>query len=203
MHAPPTDSATLPVQQKSSVDEGPVVEPSRGSRSGIPWWIWALAGALFFTYATLSLRIHQRMLSHSFDLGIFEQIVRSYAHGHLPVSEIKGPDFPILGDHFSPILALVAPVYRLWPSPMALLVVQAALIAASVLPLTLWARRALGSPPPRSSGSATASPGVSRAGSAPTSMNGPSPFPFSRTHSRLSRRAGCVPRSAGLCPCCW
>ncbi|MCX5109767.1 DUF2079 domain-containing protein [Streptomyces sp. NBC_00378] len=146
MQAPPTDSATLPVQQKSTVDEGPVVEPSRGSRSDSPWWIWALAGALFFTYATLSLRIHQRMLSHSFDLGIFEQVVRSYAHGHLPVSEIKGPDFPILGDHFSPILILVVPVYWLWPSAMALLVVQAALIAASVLPLTLWARRALGSP---------------------------------------------------------
>ncbi|MFE6496766.1 DUF2079 domain-containing protein [Streptomyces sp. NPDC057748] len=145
MQAPPADSATLPVQQKSTVDEGPVVEPSRGSRSDSPWWIWALAGALFFTYATLSLRIHQRMLSHSFDLGIFEQVVRSYAHGHLPVSEVKGPDFPILGDHFSPILVLVVPVYWLWPSAMALLVVQAALIAASVLPLTLWARRALGS----------------------------------------------------------
>ncbi|MFE7326309.1 DUF2079 domain-containing protein [Streptomyces sp. NPDC057565] len=85
------------------------------------------------------------MLTHSFDLGIFEQAVRSYAHGHLPVSEIKGPDFPILGDHFSPILALVAPVYRLWPSAMALLVVQAALVAVSVMPLAVWARRALGS----------------------------------------------------------
>ncbi|MGW3657710.1 DUF2079 domain-containing protein [Streptomyces sp. NPDC005151] len=122
-----------------------MVEPSRGSRSDIPWWIWALAGTLFFTYATLSLRIHQRMLTHGFDLGIFEQVVRSYVHGHLPVSEIKGPDFPILGDHFSPILALVAPVYRLWPSAMALLVVQAALVAVSVMPLAVWARRALGS----------------------------------------------------------
>ncbi|MFE9765387.1 DUF2079 domain-containing protein [Streptomyces sp. NPDC005808] len=94
---------------------------------------------------TLSLRLHQRMLSNAFDLGIFEQVIRSYADGHLPVSEVKGPDFPVLGDHFHPVLALVAPLYRLWPSPQVLLVVQAALIAASVLPLAMWARRALGS----------------------------------------------------------
>lgn len=107
--------------------------------------MWALAGTLFFAYMTLSLRLHQRMLSNAFDLGIFEQVIRSYADGHLPVSEVKGPDYPVLGDHFHPVLALVAPFYRLWPSPQVLLVVQAALIAASVLPLALWARRALGS----------------------------------------------------------
>ncbi|WP_189311594.1 DUF2079 domain-containing protein [Streptomyces brasiliensis] len=104
-----------------------------------------MAGALFFVYAALSLRIHHRMLSNSYDLGIFEQVVRSYADGHLPVSELKGPGYPILGDHFSPILALVAPFYALHRSAGTLLVVQAALIALSVVPLTLWARRSLGS----------------------------------------------------------
>ncbi|MFF1747075.1 DUF2079 domain-containing protein [Streptomyces mirabilis] len=145
MQAPPIDSAVLP-RGRSASEEEAVDDPSRGSRSDIPWWLWALVGALFFAYTTLSLRIHQRMLSNSFDLGIFDQVVRSYAHGHLPVSEVKGPDYPVLGDHFSPILALIAPFYRLWPTAMTLLVVQAAVIAASVLPLTLWARRTLGSP---------------------------------------------------------
>ncbi|MGW0993448.1 DUF2079 domain-containing protein [Streptomyces sp. NPDC002520] len=104
-----------------------------------------MAGALFLVYATLSLRIHHRMLSNSYDLGIFEQAVRSYADGHLPVSELKAPDFPILGDHFSPVLALIAPFYALHRSAGTLLVAQAALIALSVVPLTLWARRSLGS----------------------------------------------------------
>ncbi|MFF3321566.1 DUF2079 domain-containing protein [Streptomyces sp. NPDC002889] len=143
MHAPPTDSATLPTQQ-SALEEETVAQPSTESRSAVTWWIWALAGALFFTYMALSLRLHQRMLTNAFDLGIFEQIVRSYANGQLPVSEVKGPDFPIFGDHVSPVLALLAPLYWLWPSPSALLVAQAALIAASVLPLTAWARRTLG-----------------------------------------------------------
>ncbi|MFE7777039.1 DUF2079 domain-containing protein [Streptomyces sp. NPDC057445] len=130
---------------KPAFDAETAQEPSGGSRSEVAWWIWALAGALFFTYTVLSLRIHERMLSNSFDLGIFEQAIRSYADGHLPVSEVKGPDFPILGDHFSPVLVLVAPLYALWSSPKVLLVTQALLIAASVMPLALWARRSLGS----------------------------------------------------------
>lgn len=111
------------------------------------WWVWALAGTLFLVYTTLSVTIHQRMLSNAYDLGIFEQVVRSYANGHLPVSELKAPGFPVLGDHFSPVLALVAPFYWVWRTPVTLLVVQAALIAASVLPLTFWARRSLGTVP--------------------------------------------------------
>ncbi|POX49981.1 DUF2079 domain-containing protein [Streptomyces sp. Ru72] len=143
MQAPTTDSVTLPPQQSASGKKA-TAEPTRGMRSEIPWWVWVLSAALFSVYTTLSVRIHLRMLSNAFDLGIFEQAVRSYAHGHLPVSEIKGPGFPVLGDHFHPILALMAPFYRLWPSPIVLLVVQAGLIAVSVVPLVCWARRTLG-----------------------------------------------------------
>ncbi|KMO99120.1 hypothetical protein ACS04_03960 [Streptomyces roseus] len=107
--------------------------------------MWAMASGLFLLYMLLSLRTHERLLSHAFDLAIFEQAVRSYAEGHLPLSEVKGPGFPVLGDHFSPVLAVLAPLYRLWPSARTLLVAQAGLIAVSVLPLTQWARRSLGS----------------------------------------------------------
>lgn len=145
MQASPADSVVLTPPHESAPGAGAAVEQIPKTRSRIPWWIQALAGTLFLAYATLSLRLHQRLFSAAYDLGIFEQVVRSYANGHLPVSEIKGPDFPVLGDHFSPVLALVAPFYRLWPTPVTLLVVQSALIAASVLPLTVWARRTLGS----------------------------------------------------------
>lgn len=146
MQAPSTSLGTNLPSQQSALDRKIESEPTRNNRFDGPWWVWAMAVVLFFVYAALSLRIHHRMLSNSYDLGIFEQVVRSYADGHLPVSELKGPDFPILGDHFSPILALVAPFYALHRSAGTLLVVQAALIALSVVPLTLWARRSLGSP---------------------------------------------------------
>ncbi|MFJ5233322.1 DUF2079 domain-containing protein [Kitasatospora sp. NPDC088391] len=73
-----------------------------------------------------------------FDLGIFDQGVRGYAHFGLPVSTLKSvhhefpPGFSLLGDHFSPVLALLAPLYWLWDDPRMLLVGQAALYAAGV-----------------------------------------------------------------------
>ncbi|MFD9222323.1 DUF2079 domain-containing protein [Streptomyces sp. NPDC060064] len=146
MQALPT--ATLTAPPEHSAAEGVAAGgPADNDRSRVVWWMWALTGALFSTYLLLSLLLHEHLRTSSFDLAIFEQVVRSYAEGHLPVSEVRGPDFPVLGDHFSPILALIAPLYWLWASPKVLLAVQAALIAVSVLPLTLWARRALGSPP--------------------------------------------------------
>ncbi|MGW7437483.1 DUF2079 domain-containing protein [Streptomyces sp. NPDC054849] len=80
----------------------------------------------------------------SWDLGIFEQAIRAYAHLQVPVADLKGPGANILGDHFSPIIALVAPVYRVFPGPVTLLVVQAALFALSAVPVTRAAGRLLG-----------------------------------------------------------
>ncbi|MDT0465436.1 DUF2079 domain-containing protein [Streptomyces gibsoniae] len=99
---------------------------------------------LFATYGAVSLRLQERMLTTGYDLGIFEQAVRSYAHGQLPVAELKGPGFPLLGDHFSPALAILAPLYRIWPTPVTLLVAQAALLAVAVVPIAGFAQRVLG-----------------------------------------------------------
>jgi len=107
-------------------------------------WVWALAGGLFALYLLVSVRRHLRLETTGYDLGIFEQAVRSYASGHWPTSELKGPDFPILGDHFSPVLALIAPFYKAFPSPITLLTVQAALFAVAVVPIAATAQRLLG-----------------------------------------------------------
>ncbi|GIH21598.1 DUF2079 domain-containing protein [Rugosimonospora africana] len=104
------------------------------------------ATVLFAAYAAIAVRRHQLLLTSGFDLGIFEQEVRSYAHGRLPTSSLKGPGFPLLGDHFSPIVATLAPVYRLFPSAVTLLVAQAALLAVAAIPLVRHARDRLGAP---------------------------------------------------------
>ena len=58
------------------------------------------------------------------DLLIFDQAVRSYAHFHLPVSRSSraaqlgsARTSPLLGNHWSPILASLAPLYWIWNSP--------------------------------------------------------------------------------------
>ncbi|MEU0073164.1 DUF2079 domain-containing protein [Streptomyces sp. NPDC006332] len=105
---------------------------------------WVLAGVLFLAYAVVSLSRYRHMTNRSWDLGIFEQAVRAYAHLRVPVADLKGPGFDILGDHFSPVTALLAPVYRVFPSPVTLLVAQAALFAVSAVPVTRAAGALLG-----------------------------------------------------------
>ncbi|MEU1179912.1 DUF2079 domain-containing protein [Streptomyces sp. NPDC005820] len=103
-----------------------------------------MATALFAVYATLSTLRYRHLGTRSWDLGIFEQAVRAYAHLRAPIVDLKGPGFNILGDHFSPVTALFAPAYRLFPTPVTLLVAQAALFALSAVPVTRAAARMLG-----------------------------------------------------------
>ncbi|MFE9724749.1 DUF2079 domain-containing protein [Streptomyces sp. NPDC005794] len=97
--------------------------------------------ALYFLYGYLRYRHFQ---SPSWDLGIFEQEVRAYAGFDAPVVDIKGPGYLILGDHFSPVVALLAPLYWIWPSALALLFAQAALFAASAVVVGRTAQQILG-----------------------------------------------------------
>jgi uncharacterized membrane protein len=115
--------------------------PFRRMRSMLPW---ACALTLFVLYALFSVQRHRQLETSGFDLGIFEQEVRCYAHGHLPTSTLKGPGYPLLGDHFSPITMLIAPIYRVFPFAITLLVVQAALLAVAVVPIAGWAERTVG-----------------------------------------------------------
>jgi uncharacterized membrane protein len=105
-------------------------------------WIWA--ALLFALYSTVSVRRHLLIRTTGYDLGIFEQAVRAYSRFEAPVVPLRGDGFNLLGDHFHPAVAVLAPLYRLWPSPLALLVAQAALIALAAVPLTGWALQALG-----------------------------------------------------------
>lgn len=103
-----------------------------------------LALVLFVIYARVSLLRIARGEAAAYDLGIFDEAIRSYAHFHAPMVPIKAPGFNLLGDHFHPIIALVAPFYWIWPSVKVLVVVQAGIIAASVIPVTRFAMRRLG-----------------------------------------------------------
>lgn len=81
-----------------------------------------------------------------FDVGIFDQGVRGYAHFGLPVSSLKSfhhefpPGFSLLGDHFSPVLALIAPLYWVWDDPRSLIIGQAVLFAGVPLARRIAAR---------------------------------------------------------------
>lgn len=77
-----------------------------------------------------------------FDLALFDQVVWRYSHFAAPYSSIEGQN--ILGDHFHPLLAILAPLYWIWSDPRTLLIAQAVLIAASIAPVFWFARPRLG-----------------------------------------------------------
>ena len=109
------------------------------------WWlptvIACAVGALYVVYSVAQWRA---LVVPSWDLGIFAEAVQAYSRFEAPIVPIKGPGYNLLGDHFHPILALLGPVYRLFPSALTLLVVQDVLIAASVVPVVRLAQRLLG-----------------------------------------------------------
>ncbi|MFK0203952.1 DUF2079 domain-containing protein [Streptomyces lavendulae] len=141
------ENEVLPSQPTQADERGDSVGDTPGGQRWHSWTTtgagfalpWGLATVFFVMYSAVSVRLHQRMLTTGYDLGIFEQAVRAYASGHAPASALKGPGFNLLGDHFSPILAGLAPFYRVFPSPLTLLVAQAALFAVAVVPLSRWA----------------------------------------------------------------
>lgn len=122
-------------------ETGPAV--AGGLRKATNRWPIVLATGFAGIYLVFCLWRHATFQTHGFDLGIFEQAVRSYAHGELPVSTIRDPALILFGDHFSPIIALLAPVYLVFPSAQTLLVAQALLFAVSIVPVTRTAIRLL------------------------------------------------------------
>ncbi len=105
---------------------------------------WLIALAVFACYAVISGYRYLRLASTSWDMGIFTEYVKRYAHLQAPIVDARAPGMNLLGDHFHPIVATVAPFFRLFPSPLTLLIAQALLAALSVIPVTRAAQQLLG-----------------------------------------------------------
>ncbi|MFE7132328.1 DUF2079 domain-containing protein [Streptomyces sp. NPDC057638] len=138
-----SDKITAPGEPGTapSTEPGPPPPTPRHAAALLPWG-WA--AVLFALYATVAVRRHLLLRTTGYDLGIFEQAIRAYAELRAPVVPLRGEGFNLLGDHFHPALAALAPLYRLWPSPLCLLLAQSALLALAVVPLARWAARSLG-----------------------------------------------------------
>jgi uncharacterized membrane protein len=88
---------------------------------------------------------------NGYDLAIFDQAVWHLSRFEWPETTlvvddaaIRIPLDSVWGDHFHPVLLLLAPLYWIWPDPRALLVAQAVLVAASIVPVFLLAWLRLG-----------------------------------------------------------
>ncbi|MEU9891580.1 DUF2079 domain-containing protein [Sphaerisporangium sp. NPDC051011] len=117
--------------------------------------VWPLACVVpaAAVYAILGLVEYVRFRTGIYDLVIFDQALRGYSRFEVPGSFVKdqwnqlGVAVSILGDHFSPVLAVLAPLYWIYDGPQTLIVAQAVLFAVAAIPLWRLSRRRLGTTP--------------------------------------------------------
>ena len=123
-----------------------VLAPEKPDPTPVAWalrapvWIWIVAYAVLLT--ALALRKHAALESHGSDLGIFVNLFWNLTHGGGWQSGMLERHF--FGEHFSPLLILIAPLYRVWPAPECLLAVQSAALALAAWPIYQLARARLG-----------------------------------------------------------
>lgn len=96
---------------------------------------WAIVGLVFTAYFLISLFRLLRLSPGSYDLGIYVEYVKELSQFHAPAGDILGTGFNLLGNHFQVAVGLIAPFFRLVPSPATLLFFQALLTALSVFPV--------------------------------------------------------------------
>jgi uncharacterized membrane protein len=106
----------------------------------LPYLILLVGGTLFLITEAL---LNHRALGTGYDLGIYDQVVWNMAHGR-PFATTLVYETNGYYDHLEPVLALISPLYWLWPDVRVLLVLQAVALALGSLPIYLYARRRLG-----------------------------------------------------------
>jgi len=116
--------------------------------SGLPLTIACLAASLcaaYFGYYTVA--YHHNVHTSGYDLGIETNLIWNAAHGGpLFRSTPLGGPMTHVGHHHTFFAYVIAPVFRLFPRPETLLVLQAIFMGASAIPLFLIARRRVGPP---------------------------------------------------------
>ncbi len=115
----------------------PDERPAR--RSLAEHWPVLAAMALHAGYFTwLTVERDRALWSATIDLGIFKEALWHTLHGRVMYSPAVGYSF--FGEHFSPVLFLLVPLYALWPTSACLLTVQTLAVSASAWPLYRLAR---------------------------------------------------------------
>jgi uncharacterized membrane protein len=75
------------------------------------------------TFVAQTWALHRHFGTYGFDVGIYDQGTWLLSRLRVPFVTVRGLN--LFGEHASYVLVLVAPLYRLWPDPRLLLLLQA------------------------------------------------------------------------------
>ena len=103
-------------------------------------WLLLIIAVTTVVYSAISINRHAAFQSAAVDLGGYDQAVWGFSQfKFLPSSIYVFGN--LLGDHFEPVLILLAPFYWIYSSPITLLIIQALLVSLSAWPLFLLFKR--------------------------------------------------------------
>ncbi len=91
-------------------------------------------------FSVLTIRNHQLYQTFGWDLGFFDQLLWQASRGNFNFVSTIG-NINILGDHFQPVIYLLAPLYWIWEDVKVILIAQVLLVTAAATPLFLLAKR--------------------------------------------------------------
>ena len=111
----------------------PRVRPARAVAAGVAAYTLLMGFVVGSRHAALQ--------THALDLGYYVQVVWSIAHGH--GAYVTLPAMHAWGDHFSPILYLLAPLGRLAPGGSALVLAQTVILCSGAVAVFVYAARRL------------------------------------------------------------
>jgi len=120
-----------------------LLEPIRSIRSFFKLPPAYSVGALFLLYYLTQLSsqiaLHAAQETALFDFGIFDQVLWSAAHGHSLVTSVRG-GLHIFVEHFKPILAAVALIYKFTNNANVLFAITTFIISSSLIATYLIAK---------------------------------------------------------------
>lgn len=106
----------------------------------LPGWAGAAAlGAALVVFGGFKVAQHLSLNTTALDLSLYQSVVDSLVSGRGFTSSLLQRSF--LSEHASFVLVTWAPFYLAWPSPLALLLLQAATTALAAVPLAALGRR--------------------------------------------------------------
>lgn len=127
-------------RQLPSAEVTTAAQRQRHDRIGLVLII-LLAGGYAVYMCLLTVGRHNLFQTHSFDLGIHDQAMWNILHsGYMRSTQYGVAAINYIGDHFSPLFFLLAPIYALYQNARTLLLIQSVALAAAALPIYLLAR---------------------------------------------------------------
>jgi uncharacterized membrane protein len=101
-------------------------------------------GVFVVTFVAATWTAHRHFATYGFDLGIYDQATWLLSRGRAPFVTIRGLD--LFGQHAAYVMALIAPLYRVWADPRLLLLLQVVFLALPAVVVYRLGARHLGHP---------------------------------------------------------